>query len=549
MKNSFVTLLIVLFLQPLFLFNFGQEKSQHPSYHIKVRIDPAAGLLKCKTEIMNPSDSIFTLNKDMEIQRIIADGKNISFNKSDSGKAPNTSEYAIVSSIPKNVTIEYSGKIKGESFQPIVRIVNMIKPELIELASYVSWYPKLKHRGSFSYKMDINLPSNFVSLTNGYLKKEETDGDRKLMEWESYGVCSDIVILAAPDLKKSVINDNGNTIEIYYSKLPETYIDSMKSSLLKSMDWLTRLLGTPESNELVRVGYSPRPAWGYVRTPFIIVSEENALWGRGQKFGFERDFRYTTHEIAHYWWNMANTSTPDDWINEGLAEYSAFLASEDIMGKEFADQLLNEYMDHAKNSMTNTTIAETENNSQDREVNRYAKPVLIFNEARDKFGNENMNRFYKYLYDRFKESKGATTEIFLNEVEKKLGEKAKEFFIEALYKRKWNSDVQVTDNSYSEADSIFLGTWSGILTQMGMKMKVVLHINEKDGVINAVMESSDQGVKDIPVSEVKIDGDLLFFKLNAAGVNFNGTLNLSSTIISGNWNQSGNDFPLILKKE
>ena len=80
-------------------------------------------------------------------------------------------------------------------------------------------------------------------------------------------------------------------------------------------------------------------------------------------------------------------------------------------------------------------------------------------------------------------------------------------------------------------------------------MKVVLHINEKDGVINAFMDSPDQGVKDIPVSEVKIDGDLLFFKLGAAGVNFNGTLNLSSTIISGNWNQSGNDFPLILKKE
>ena len=35
----------------------------------------------------------------------------------------------------------------------------------------------------------------------------------------------------------------------------------------------------------------------------------------------------TLHELAHFWWRIVAASTPSDWINEGLAEYSAFRLS------------------------------------------------------------------------------------------------------------------------------------------------------------------------------------------------------------------------------
>ena len=118
-------------------------------------------------------------------------------------------------------------------------------------------------------------------------------------------------------------------------------------------------------------------------------------------------------------------NTPEDWINEGLAEYSAFLVSEDLVAREFTGQLLCEYKKHAAECMTESAIAETEGNSPDREVNRYDKPTIIMYEAGKKFGVEKMTRFLKALYNRFEQSNKATTVIFLEEVEKNMGTDAR----------------------------------------------------------------------------------------------------------------------------
>lgn len=543
-----ICLLTVIMLQIFSAASFSSEKNQLPFYHLKVKIFPDMGTLECKAEIQNPLDTSFVLNKDMEIQQIVADGKPASYNKIKSDILPNSVEYVLRTKIPNNLVIKYSGSIKAGSFQSVISSVNMIKHDLVELAIYVAWFPKLKNFPLFNFQIDVDVPSNFVTITNGFLKEEKTENRRNLTKWESFAPSFDIALLSAPNLKKSDINNNEVNIEIYYDKLPETYVDSMKSNLLKSMERLVDLLGVPKTSNLIRVGYSPRPSWGYVRTPFIIVSENNALSNRNNKFGFARDFRYTTHEIAHYWWSFANTNTPDDWINEGLAEYSAFLVSKDIIGTEFTDELLSEYKEKAASCITETAIAETEGDSPDREVNRYAKPVVIFEEAKEKFGDNIMKIFYKDLYNRFKESKTATTAIFLDEAEKQIGKEAKNFFSDRLYKKNWK-ETNINSQSSSNINPLFFGTWKGTLNQNGLKLKVVLHIIEKDGLLEASMDSPDQNVKDIPVPKININNDSLIFKLSVTSVIYKGSINLKDSVIKGEWNQSGTPFPLDLLKE
>lgn len=549
MKPGINFLFITAILQLFYCMSFAQDNLQIPSYNLRVKIFPLSDSIYCKVEIQNPSDTCFILNSDMKINHILADGIPVSFNKKGPSTLPNSSEFKIESDLPENLIVEYSGKIIDESFPPIIKNVNMIKPELVELALYVSWYPRLVHNNSsFNFQIGIDVPSNFITVTNGSLKEEKTENDRSLTEWNSFKPGSDILILSAPNLKKSVTAEDGTEIEIYYDKLPETYIDSMKSDLFKSLSRITGILGPSKTNNLIRIGYSPRSAWGYVRAPFIIISENNALHGLNHEFGKARDFRYITHEIAHYWWSSANTSLPDDWINEGLAEYFAFLVSGEIIGKKFTDQLLKEYNEKAYNSITESSIAETENNSPDREVNRYAKPVLIFNEADKRFGHDAMKLFYKNLYNCFLSSGNATTKIFLDEVKKDIGENAYEFFHESLYKRKWKDERLHPKNSFIKADTIFFGTWNGVLKQMDMQMKVVLHITEKDEAVEAKMDSPDQGVKNIPVTDIEIRGNSLNFKLGAASAAFEGTLDRNNMTISGKWNQGGVFYPLNLYK-
>jgi hypothetical protein len=297
----------------------------------------------------------------------------------------------------------------------------------------------------------------------------------------------------------------------------------------------------------VRVVYSPRPGWGYVRTPLIVVSEESALAGRRQKFGRARDLRYVAHEVAHYWWHMADTGTPADWLNEGLAEYSAFLVAGELVGREFADLLLEEYRERSATSATTAAIAETENASPDREVNRYARPVLLLEEARRKYGSDRLTAFLQALYRRFTGAGPATTAAFLEEAEKSLGREAKETFSEALLRKQW-ADAAAQAYAYSPKDAAFLGTWTGSLTQAGATHEVVLHLVLRDGTLVATLDSPDQGARDIPVPVVRITGDTLYFALGAFGVSYRGVLKTGERAIRGEWKQGGLTFPLELTK-
>ena len=146
--------------------------------------------------------------------------------------------------------------------------------------------------------------------------------------------------------------------------------------------------------------------------------------------------------MSHYWWGFADASTPDDWLNEGLAEYSAFMVSEKIVGREFADQLLSEYRQRASAGKTETAIAATEGNSPDREVNRYDKPVLLFHDAREKYGAVAWDGFLKALYIRFTSEQKATTGLFLDELGKRLGPDARASIAAVLYAKKWQEPDQ-----------------------------------------------------------------------------------------------------------
>jgi hypothetical protein len=101
-------------------------------------IELVAGKITCKVSIKNPNDSAFVLNKDMKIERLFADGKAMQFTQKPSDFMPNAAEFNIGTVARKSLEIEYSGAIKTESFPEIVNVANMVKPELIEIAFYVT---------------------------------------------------------------------------------------------------------------------------------------------------------------------------------------------------------------------------------------------------------------------------------------------------------------------------------------------------------------------------------------------------------------------------
>jgi hypothetical protein len=409
----------------------GEENHRSLEYRLKVVIDPPAGKIECEAVVKHPPASRFYLHKGLEIHRVVVDGNPASFHREPSSEPlPYTCGAAVVvdADVENELLIEYSG-----SLSEVINGVNMVTPDLVELALYSSWYPQFQGNNLFDFTLDADLPSGFTAVSNGVLEHRQDDENRSLTHWASFGPSFDIVLLASPHLQEMEENIDGTKVEVYSSKALQGYMKAKKDNMAKAMRQLSGLYGAPRVKGLLRFVYSPRGGWGYSRIPLFVVSEKYALSLMKEEFGEARDFHGGAHELAHFWWAIADPNTPDDWINEGLAEFSAFRLSEERFGKAFADTLIQEYRQHAKDSRTSSPIAETETSSPDRYVNRYEKVALMFIEAQRRFGQESTDKLLRSLCTRFAATRNATTELFLEEAETQMGKEAQAFFRNALY--------------------------------------------------------------------------------------------------------------------
>lgn len=540
MNTQLTTLIIAVFLKASFAFS----QTMLPHYRLSVQLNPESGMIAGKAEIENPGDSVFFLSKGLKILSVTFDGKTLNVRRK-AGSDTCSVAYSM-KGLPQNLIVTYSGQIKPEDFPKAVSNINLMTSEVIELTDVIDWYPKIKGH-SFTWSLQAEAPSVFGLVTNGTITKEIRSKGRRIIHAHSVSSGYDISVLGSPELKKSATQTDGYSVEIFYSKLPETYVDSMKADILKTLQYYRDLYGPSGANRLVRIIYSPRPAGGYARGSIIVVSEKFALEQRSNKYGYARDFRLNAHEIAHFW-SKANASTSDDWINEGLAEFSALLASEKLIGKPFSDLLMSEYRGIVENTNTKTAIAETAYDSWEREMNRYYKPTLIFNEIRSKYGDESLRQLIRALDSRFSEAGGATTGLVLEVLEKSLGKEAKEYVDEAIHRKVWNQKLS-ENNAVSEVDPIFIGKWSGPLIQFGTTTKFVVNIDVKDGIVVPTLDSPDQNAFGIPVSDFKQTDDSVSFKLAIASAVFAGTLDRNNQKIKGIWTQRGTEYPLNLSKQ
>ncbi|MCK4322618.1 alpha/beta hydrolase [candidate division WOR-3 bacterium] len=93
------------------------------------------------------------------------------------------------------------------------------------------------------------------------------------------------------------------------------------------------------------------------------------------------------------------------------------------------------------------------------------------------------------------------------------------------------------------------GIWQGTLEVSGVELRIVFKISlDPDGALTAAMDSPDQGITDIPVSEVIIEDGNLIINVKAIQGVYEGKLKEDGTTIEGQWKQSGVSLPLILEK-
>ncbi len=107
--------------------------------------------------------------------------------------------------------------------------------------------------------------------------------------------------------------------------------------------------------------------------------------------------------------------------------------------------------------------------------------------------------------------------------------------------------IQIFSEALSNEDDL-VGTWLGKLKFQSVELRLVVKVELKDGKLFALIDSPDQGAKDIPVSDIKINGDSVIVVSALIGGKFEGVLIKDSLKLVGVWKQGGGSFPVEMKK-
>lgn len=97
----------------------------------------------------------------------------------------------------------------------------------------------------------------------------------------------------------------------------------------------------------------------------------------------------------------------------------------------------------------------------------------------------------------------------------------------------------------AHAQSPLVGAWEGSMN-VGQALRLVFRIQEANGKLSGTMDSPDQNVTGVPVSNVTATADSVFIDMSNIGITYAGKYD--NTAIAGVFKQSGMSLPLELKK-
>jgi pimeloyl-ACP methyl ester carboxylesterase len=92
------------------------------------------------------------------------------------------------------------------------------------------------------------------------------------------------------------------------------------------------------------------------------------------------------------------------------------------------------------------------------------------------------------------------------------------------------------------------GNWEGELVIQNFNLPLIFHIDSTQNGLTATMDSPKQGAKGIPTSQISFKENTLKIEISQIKFEYTGKM-ISSEIIQGSLTQSGQTFPIELKKQ
>ncbi|MBC7882212.1 MAG: hypothetical protein H7Y37_12875 [Anaerolineae bacterium] len=333
----------------------------------------------------------FRLNRVLRVERLKVDGRTVETLDGDTSSTATQRVYTVPCPT-RQVEVDYAGEgVLTKDGR------NQISPELVELSVYGAWYPLLE--GKLYYRVALELDEKFVVAANGTLVKERAGQGIARYSLRSEQPVSDIALVASPAFVRLLPAKATRFEALARSTLPQRSLahardaaDAVERAAALYREWF----GDTEVPVRASVAFSPRPGpLSYARLPLIVVPEAELANSTAQ--GYPYLPWLMGHEVGHFWWSYAEYTPADDWLNEGLAEYSAAQFVREVYGPDAYTALLKSYRQATAQAGESPAIVETPSDSSWIYANRYAKPALLLDTIERSVGTPRLRAFLAAL--------------------------------------------------------------------------------------------------------------------------------------------------------
>ncbi|MGJ8560567.1 MAG: hypothetical protein ACSHX3_10050 [Litorimonas sp.] len=206
--------------------------------------------------------------------------------------------------------------------------INTLNPNKIELTVDSFWFPfDARFETDLTANLNVRIDGNWSAVGVGTVERTP----------QGYHFAQETPVL---DIAFSLLS---NSIKVmadgYVIHDARTYPGAKMTELSAALEgcttYLNQLSGPAGPLPQASIIVTDRPEGGYSRGTLIALTDienedEEALR------------QFICHELAHYW-SKANAGGPENWINEGIADYLANMAVRDAMGTDVFDARMARY--------------------------------------------------------------------------------------------------------------------------------------------------------------------------------------------------------------
>ncbi len=274
------------------------------------------------------------------------------------------------------VSFIYSGKIVNTTWD-----LNYITTTEVELADYALWYPYVNEM-LFSFNLTLHAPENWCWISNAYPKP-----CKQCFKWRNSNPQMGIVLVgfteeqAIPEGNYAILKGSKKNYE-KFRKLESEFKEIMK----KQIDWF----GSPNQKDFSIILVKREKGGAYVRGNLMIYPEELP---EEYFTKFSRNVITSwIHEYSHLWFNKSPADNWHNWIDESLAEYSAYLMAKEHFGDDFFETIIRRRTELVKEAGDLPSINSINRLHEKSYTLFYHWGALIHESIREKIGNEPMKQ-------------------------------------------------------------------------------------------------------------------------------------------------------------